>query len=146
MFKKNRILGGIVSIVILAAFILAACGGTPAPKNPVDVQITVNEFNITSSLTSFSVGVPYQFVVSNKGSAPHEIFIMAVTNEQMSADQIQALKAAALDGITGDDLTPGATQSMTYTFTKAYPAGTLEFACHVTGHYEAGMKLPIIVK
>jgi uncharacterized cupredoxin-like copper-binding protein len=112
----------------------------------VDVQITVNEFNITSSLNTFSVGVPYHFVVTNKGSTPHEILIMPVANEQMSADQIQALKAAALDGITGDDLTPGATQSMTYTFTKAYPAGTLEFACHLAGHYEAGMKLPIVVK
>jgi uncharacterized cupredoxin-like copper-binding protein len=146
MSKMNRHIGSIVSIVILAAFILAACGGAPASKNPVDVQITVNEFNITSSLTTFSVGVPYHFVVTNKGSGPHEIFIMAAANEQMSADQIQALKASALDGITGDDLTAGSTQSMTYTFTKAYPVGTLEFACHLPGHYEAGMKLPIFVK
>lgn len=145
MFRMNRILGSIISNVILAAFVLAACGGTPAPKNPVDVQITVTEFNITSSLTTFSVGVPYHFVVTNKGSAPHELLIMPVATEQMTADQIQALKASALDGITGDNLTAGATQSMTYTFTKAYPAGVLEFACHLPGHYEAGMKLPIVV-
>jgi uncharacterized cupredoxin-like copper-binding protein len=35
---------------------------------------------------------------------------------------------------------------MDYTFTKAYPAGTLEFACHLSGHYEAGMHLPITVQ
>lgn len=33
-----------------------------------------------------------------------------------------------------------------YIFTNPAQAGTLEFACHLPGHYEAGMKLAIVVK
>jgi uncharacterized cupredoxin-like copper-binding protein len=146
MYKMKRIFGGVAIVVFLAAFILAACGGSPASNTPVEVQMTVNEFSITSSLTTFKVGVNYHFVVVNKGTMPHELIIMAPTTPDMTADQIQAAKAAGLDAITGDNLTPGSTQSMTYQFLKAYPAGTLEFACHLPGHYESGMKLPIVVQ
>jgi len=48
--------------------------------------------------------------------------------------------------IEADELTPGATKSFDYTFNETAPAGTLEFACHIPGHYEAGMNLPITVK
>ena len=146
MFRINRILGGIVIGIFLSAFILAACGGAPASKSSGEVQITVDEFKVTSSQTTFQTGVPYHFVIANKGTTPHEVLIMPPATAGMTADQIQALKSSALDGITGDDLTAGATKTMDYTFTKAYPAGSLEFACHLPGHYEAGMNLPIEVK
>jgi uncharacterized cupredoxin-like copper-binding protein len=146
MFKMKRIFGGIAIVVFLAAFILAACGGSPASNTPVEVKITVNEFKIVSSLTTFKVGVNYHFTVTNTGTTPHELFIMAPTTPGMTADQIQALRSTALDAIIGENLTPGATQTMTYQFLKPYPAGTLEFACHLPGHYEAGMNLPIVVQ
>ena len=43
------------------------------------------------------------------------------------------------------DLPPGATETLEITFTTPAPAGTLELACYVPGHYEAGMHLPIAV-
>jgi uncharacterized cupredoxin-like copper-binding protein len=145
MYKMKRIFGGMVVVVFLAAFILAACGGSSASNTPVEVKISVNEYKITSSLTTFKVGVTYHFVVTNNGTAVHELWIMPPPTVNMTADQVQALKGSALDG-TGDSLTPGVTQTMTYQFLKAYPAGTLEFACHLPGDYEAGMKLPIVVQ
>jgi len=51
----------------------------------------------------------------------------------------------ALAMISADDLTPGATKSFDLTFRDAASTGTLEFACHTPGHYEANMKLPITV-
>ena len=48
--------------------------------------------------------------------------------------------------IEESDLQAGAKQTIDYTFTQAYPTGTLEMACHLPDHYERGMHLPVIVK
>lgn len=56
------------------------------------------------------------------------------------------LDKTALAIVPAEDLTPGTTKSFDHSFTESASAGRLEFACHTPGHYEAGMKLPIIVK
>lgn len=58
----------VISIIVGAAFALAACGGSAAATSnkPVEVQVTLTEMKIESSLTEFSTGVPYHFVVTNK--------------------------------------------------------------------------------
>lgn len=130
--------------IIMAALIgLTACSGTASASiGPVDVQITLSDFTITSSLTTFTVGVAYHFTVKNEGSTAHELQIMPPTTDLVIQDQIQKM---ALAGIGQNDLPAGATKTLDYTFTQAYPQGTLEFACHLPGHYESGMKLPIVV-
>jgi ABC-type glycerol-3-phosphate transport system substrate-binding protein len=47
-----------IALVIVAAFVLAACGGATAQvaKKPVNVQITLTEFKIESLVTHFTVG------------------------------------------------------------------------------------------
>lgn len=141
MFK----FGKFVVILVVAGLLLTACGG----QQPVtEVQITLTEFGIESSLTDFERGVPYRFVVTNAGSVEHEFMIMP----PLSADEMgmgmdmMGLDEMALAMIEAADLPAGATASYDYTFTEVAPAGTLEFACHTPGHYEANMKLPIIVK
>jgi uncharacterized cupredoxin-like copper-binding protein len=42
-------------------------------------------------------------------------------------------------------LNPGETKSVDYTFSSAVSGKSIEFSCHLPGHYEAGMKLPITV-
>jgi uncharacterized cupredoxin-like copper-binding protein len=54
-------------------------------------------------------------------------------------------KDAALAGFAASDLPAGSSKTFDYTFTKAYPAGALEFACHVSGHYDSGMHTAIVV-
>jgi len=107
------------------------------------VKITLTEFTIQSSQTEFQVGVPYHFVITNNGSVAHEIEIMPPISGQVAPDQV---KSASLARVTEDQLPPGGSATLDYTFTKPYSAGSLEFACHLPGHYEAGMHLPIIVK
>jgi uncharacterized cupredoxin-like copper-binding protein len=136
-FKLALVLAGI-------GLVLAACsGGAGAAGQPVTVQVTLTSFAINSSLTTFSVGVPYHFVVTNKADVNHEFYIMPPVSD---ASQVDAMKKQAVGGISGDQLTPGTTKTLDVTFTKPAPAGTLEFACHLPGHYEAGMRLPIVVK
>jgi len=59
---------------------------------------------------------------------------------------MEAMDEMALAMIEEDELPSGATKTLDYTFTEPAPDGTLEFVCHVEGHYEAGMRLPITVK
>jgi uncharacterized cupredoxin-like copper-binding protein len=134
-------------VVIAAGLLLTACGGQ---KTSTQVKITVNEFGIESSVTSFEVGVPYHFVVTNEGSVNHEIMIMppliTPTDQTGMGMDMGTLDEMALAMIPAEDLTPGATKSFDLTFAKPAAEGTLEFACHTPGHYEANMKLPITVK
>jgi uncharacterized cupredoxin-like copper-binding protein len=143
MIKFNRRFGLIITLLIAASLVLAACGGSSGSNQPVDVKVTVSEFTITSSLTTFQQGVPYHFTVTNNGTVDHEVYIMPPTTDTLTTDQV---KQMALAGVGSDQLKVGATVSFDYTFTKAYPEGSLEFACHLPGHYEAGMHLPIVVK
>lgn len=200
----RRILGILIPTVALG-LLLVACGSnstsmhgptaavqlqTPTPASdeatspagstkPVVVQVTLSEFSIRSSITTFHVGVPYRFVVTNEGCATHELMVMqpiAVNKvpargysigpmsgggmmgamycdgggmpwSQMfpEATSMSELDAMALATVEEDDLGPGKTHTLELTFTQAYPAGTLEFACHLPGHYELGMELPISV-
>jgi len=43
------------------------------------------------------------------------------------------------------DIAAGETKTLDYTFKESAPLGKLEMACHVPGHYEAGMKLPVVI-
>ena len=123
---------------------LAACAGSASGGNqPVTVQVTLDDFTIQSSLTTFSVGVPYHFVVTNKSSEAHEFVIMPPASDPAAVDAQRKLAVASL---SGQDLPAGASKTLDVTFAKAAPAGTLEFACHLPGHYEAGMHLGIVVK
>jgi uncharacterized cupredoxin-like copper-binding protein len=144
MFRRARRFLSLITLPVITASVLVACGGTRAQASKsTDVDVTLTEFKIESSQTTFSTGVPYHFIVTNKGTVAHEFEIMPPTSQQLSPEQV---KQMALAGISGDQLPPGATKTLDYTFTKPAPAGELEFACHLPGHYEAGMHLPIVVK
>jgi uncharacterized cupredoxin-like copper-binding protein len=146
MYTLVKMHGLGTTLLILAALLLVACGSGVAATNStkaVDVQVTLSEFKIDSSLTKFSVGVPYHFVVTNKGTVNHELVIMPPTTGQVTTADVQKMMLA---GIDGDGIAAGTTQTFDYTFNQAYPAGKLELACHLPGHYEAGMHLSIVVQ
>jgi hypothetical protein len=133
----------VIPLLLLAAMVLSACGGSSGAQSPVSVTVTLTEFKIASSLDTFQVNVPYHFVVTNQGSVEHEFYIMPPESAQITQDQV---KQEALAGIPAAQLQPGQTATLDYTFTKAATPGTLEFACHLPAHYEAGMNLPITVQ
>jgi uncharacterized cupredoxin-like copper-binding protein len=109
----------------------------------MDVQVSLTDFKIDLSQTTFQPNVPYHFVVSNKGTLAHEFRIMPPVSGQPTPDEFQKQTLAMLSSA---DLTPGSTKTLDYTFTQAYPSGSLELACHTPGHYEAGMHVPITVQ
>jgi len=137
---KHKIIIGTI-LVALVAFGLAGCGS----KRPQEVTVTLTEYGIDSSLTTFKAGQPYHFVITNNGEEEHEVMIMQPMEEDANME-MEEMDEMALAMVEEEDLPPGATETLDYTFDQAYPAGTLEFACHVEGHYEAGMLEAIIVE
>lgn len=141
---KTRIVGATLFLSLLV-FSFAGCGakatGASTTSGPTTVNITLTEFKIVSSLTTFTVGTKYHFVVVNNGQVQHEVMAMPVakgTASETDRDASKLFEVAEID--------PGQTKSSDYTFTTAAPAGTLELACHVAGHYESNMRLAILVQ
>lgn len=151
---KRFMLFGLLLLLCMA--IVTACGSsgstntvgntkTNSKVQKQTAQVTLVEYKITSSITTFHVGVPYHFVVTNKGAIPHEFMVMPPMSDSLS---MASMDSAALVYIP--ILSPGQTSIIDYTFTK--PDAHLEIACHFSGrqasdsHYALGMHLSIIVE
>jgi len=118
---------------LLIAVVIVLAGCTPAARGPEEVQVTLSEFKFQSSRTSFSAAVPYRFVLKNVGNVAHEWMVMPAGERD---------EAKALAEVHERELGSGRSVTKEFTFPRA---GNYEFACHVPGHYEGGMVLPIVV-
>ncbi len=107
----------------------------------VTVHVTLEEFSVTSSVTTFRVGVPYYFIIANSGHDVHEFLILPgkidgkqlPTNQQLNNDLVEI-----------EPIGPGTTQRLNYTF-AASAVGQGGIVCLMRGHYMAGMHLSIKV-
>jgi len=142
---KTKLILLITALFIVSSLLLSACGPSVNADGSVDVNVTLTDFGIESSVTNFQVGTLYHFIITNEGQVNHELMIMEpmMAGSNMTMEEMDAM---ALAYVEEDELTPGATQRLDYTFTEPVPSGSLEFSCHTPGHYEAGMKLPITVE
>ena len=137
-----------MSSVLLILF-LAACGssGTPASSTTTqgtkEVQITENEYMITSSVSTFTTGISYHFMVKNAGNATHEFMIMPKDEGSTGNMSMDHMDSAAL-AKTGD-INPGETKTIDYTFSDSAKGSHPQFVCYIGGHYDKGMKLDVNV-
>lgn len=136
---RTNVIG--LTAVVAFALVLVSCV-PPTPTPPAGLQITLAEFAIDSPQTNFTVETPVHFVITNAGSVPHEFVITPRMMGGMPMD-MKAMHRMALLAIEEDELPAGATVEADFTFNRA---GEYEFACHLPGHYEAGMVLPIVVQ
>jgi uncharacterized cupredoxin-like copper-binding protein len=141
--KRWFLLGWIVTILLTA---LTACGGSAPSANGgpassvVTVHITLTDFKIESSLTTFSQGVSYRFVVTNKSSKQHEFLLGPLMQPGMTMNDVEKQKLFGV-GV----LAAGVTKSIDVLFTNAAGPGVVEFSCHVGDLYEAGMRREAVV-
>jgi uncharacterized cupredoxin-like copper-binding protein len=136
LMKRWLLLGWSLPILLAA---LTACGGTT--PSVVTVQTTLSDFKIESSLTKFAQGVPYHFVITNKGTQEHEFLLAPPMTEGMTMEDVDRQRLFEVEEIAA-----GETKTFDFTFKSAASAGMLEFSCHLPGHYESGMKLEIVVE
>ena len=162
--KKNFLL----FILFITTLMATACGGstpaatqapaqpatTEAPAQPVAIEspvssgnattvdVTLTDNKIESSLTSFQVGMPYTFVITNAGRHGHNFNISTPVSVVGSLQD--ALKTALL-AVDQDQLGAGASVTVEYTFPDSAAGAQLEFSCLIRRHYDDGMWLPITV-
>jgi len=138
---KHRLSLGI--LLTLALVLVTACGGGLSSSGSQQVQITETDFHIASSVTSFTPGTPYHFVITNNGQTTHEFMIMSKSEGSMNGMSMGDMDAMALAKIK--NIAPGQTVTLDYTFPSSAAGSHPEFACYQPGHYEAGMKLGVSV-
>lgn len=157
-----------LSILVLLMFLATACGSaTPAAtqahtqppatepaatqSNPTEVgvvssgtqvDITLADNTIEASLTSFQIGVPYTFVITNTGRHAHNFNVSTPVSE---AGSLSDALATALLKVDQNQLSPGANVTVEYTFPDSTAGTNLEFSCLIRRHYDDGMLLPITV-
>ncbi len=105
----------------------------------VTVDVTLVDFKIFSSVTTFQVGTPYYFVVTNQGPSVHEfaIFPDKADGSPLPMDVQYVNRLLEIEQVA-----PGSTIKLNYVFLKV---GRDEIACQMRGHYQAGMHLSIAV-
>jgi uncharacterized cupredoxin-like copper-binding protein len=121
-------------------------GGTPEAGTPSaqQVDVTLREFAIESSLTAFEVDTTYRFTVTNRGVVPHEFMIMPRLDDMGQMD-MATLDDMALVMIPIEDLPPGGSQTIDVTLSQVPTDGELAFVCAAPAHYDAGMRLAVSV-
>ncbi len=146
----------LLSVIVAALMFMTACG-TPAAQastgassggqavssgGATEVDVTLGDYTIQSSLTTFKVGVPYRFVIINNGNHQHNFNIAAPVAKTGSVD---ASLSSALLTVSQDKLPVGGGTTVIYTFPASAAGQDLEFSCLIRLHYEKGMKLAITV-
>jgi uncharacterized cupredoxin-like copper-binding protein len=143
-----------VTGIFLVSFILvlAACGSNTAPSGSQQgqttpsgtqtVQVTLSDNKVDSSLTTFTAGMPYHFVITNTGQVAHQFVMipMGMGMEHMSVDEMHHAALYMYDSVA-----PGESRMFDYTFAASTAGQSLQFACGNKGHYAAGMQLPFMV-
>ena len=158
----------VLVFVMLAALLVSACGSpaavttqapvpsaatqapaqsaaTEAPASSgsgTTVDITLADNTITASTTTFKVGVPYSFVIKNTGRRAHNFNI---NPPESVAGSLEAALSSALLAVPQEQLGPGQTTTVNFTFPDFAAGQLLEFSCLIRKHYEDGMKEDITV-
>lgn len=148
-------------LMMLIVFLATACASsTPAPAAteatplqlatletpPVgtgtQVDITLADNTIEASQLEFQVGETYSFVITNTGTHAHNFNI----NPPVSvAGSMEAALDSALLVVPQEQLGPGASVTVDFTFPPDTVGQLLEFSCLIRRHYDDGMKVDIIV-
>ncbi len=92
--------------------------------NGKTVSISAKEFEFNPSTVSVAKGVPVKIILTNDGTAPHNLTIDGLN-------------------IATKTISPGESDSITFTPTEN---GTFSFYCSVGSHKALGMKGTLIVK
>ena len=127
-----------------ATEVLSQSGATEAPAsgNGTQVTITLADNTIESSTTTFQVGIPYTFVITNSGRHAHNFNI----NPPISvAGSLEEALNKALLAVPQQQLGVGKTATAEFTFPDSAAGQLLEFSCLIRQHYEDGMHVDITV-
>ena len=123
-------------MTLLLAASLAICASSDT--RTVDVGIRYSRF--LPDAIEVGTGTTVTFMIHNDDPIPHE-FILGTTDEQLAHERGTEITHDGAPGAAS--LEPGETTVVTYTFDEP---GTLEYACHLPGHYTYGMRGTVTIR
>lgn len=135
------------SLLTLAAAVLAACSGSSASAQPVEIMLQASGMTYQPATIEVTAGQPVKLTFQNADALEHDFSIMEIPMEMMGATQ-EAMPGHDMSGMADEpELHVAAmmNQSATLEFTPSKP-GTYEFYCTVAGHKDAGMVGTLVVK
>lgn len=118
----------------------AAPAGEPGKAAAVSREIAVamaDEMRFLPSQIMVRPGETVRFKVRNDDAIPHEFMLGEIAALQQHAHQMQSHPDMQHDEPNAITLQPGETGELVWHFIHA---GSVDFACLIPGHFEAGMK------
>ncbi len=120
--------------------------GEPADAGQASRSIEVttgNSMAFDPASIQVAAGETVTFVVTNAGQAVHEFTLGDAAMQREHADAMAHMPAGMAHELPNSiTMQPGETKRLTWSFVQA---GTLEYACHEPGHFDAGMRGQIAV-
>ena len=143
---KNKI--SLIGMLLLAWLPLAQAETSTSPEktkpNVRIIRITALDIRFDKTQLSARSGETVRFIVTNKGRLTHEFTIGDAKEQAEHEKEMQRMDGKVMpDEPNAMTLKPGETKTLIWTFG---PKQVVEFACHVPGHYAAGMVGKIFVK
>jgi uncharacterized cupredoxin-like copper-binding protein len=81
-------------------------------------------------------GETVRFEIVNRDKVTHEFVIGDIAEQAEHDKEMAAMPGMPMDDANGVMIAPGKQDSLIWTFTRT---GELQYACHLPGHYLAGM-------
>lgn len=121
--------------------------GHPGPGGGPEHVIHVRVFDtlrFDPARIVVSRGETVDFVVTNAGQLLHEFVIGDAAVQAAHQREMQAMPDMSMGhDANAVTLPPGQTRNLVWTFTRD---GTVEYACHVSDHFAAGMVGKIVIR
>ena len=114
--------------------------GHPGKADAVNRTVALNagdDMRFQPGKLAVKAGETIRFVVRNTGKVRHEFMLGGAAEQAEHAKMMQQMPGMVHEEPNALTLEPGQEKKLIWRFTEP---GDVEFACHVPGHYEAGMK------
>jgi len=120
--------------------------GTPGDPAKVTrtIELTMDDImRFTPSEIQVRAGETVRFFIKNKGKIPHEMVIGSIADLKAHAAEMQKMPGMQHAEPNMITLAPGKIGGLVWQF---HQAGTVDFACLIPGHFEAGMVGKVTVR
>lgn len=126
----------------------AHAGPTGQPGDPAKVTRTVevvmdDTMRFTPATIEAKAGETIRFFLKNDGKVKHEMVIGTLDELREHAEMMRKMPDMQHADPNSATLSPGQRGGLVWQFTQA---GTVDFACLVPGHFEAGMVGKVTVR
>ena len=152
----------LMKVLVVLAVLTVVGAAAPLAAPAQKLTLTMTDFALTPKAVAVKAGAAVELTLINKGAVQHEFMLYTpLGNMGMTMDMdawgaestyfkgigtvevVSDGRTSRTSGMERVMVDPG--KSVTVRFV-AKRTGTFEFGCHITGHYEAGMKGALTVK